>query len=141
MSLPSTEDIIDDLSFFDDWEERYKYIIDLGKSLPKFEEEWRTSERLVKGCQSSVWIQPGNEMDSQYGEVLTFSVDSDAVIVRGLLGLVLAAYDHKTAKQILEFDIDGYFGAVDLERHLSPTRGNGLRSIVMRIKAIASASV
>jgi Cysteine desulfuration protein SufE len=129
------------LSFFDDWEERYKYIIDLGKSLPNFEDEWRTPERLVKGCQSNVWIQPGNMNHPEYGEVLTFSVDSDAVIVRGLLGLVLAAYDHRTPKQILEFDIDEYFGAVELERHLSPTRGNGLRSIVSRIKAIAQASV
>lgn len=140
MPLPSTEDIVDDLSFFDDWEDKYKYIIDLGKSLPAFSDEWRTPERLVKGCQSSVWIQPGSEQDSQKGEVLTFAVDSDAIIVRGLLGLVLAAFDHKTPQEILDFDITGYFAEVDLERHLSPTRGNGLRSIVARIQSIAQSA-
>ncbi|TPE54468.1 SufE family protein [Maribrevibacterium harenarium] len=132
MSLPTPEEIIDDISFFDDWEEKYKYIIDLGKSLPQFEEAWRTPERLVKGCQSNVWIQPHTE-----GELLSFSVDSDAVIVRGLLGVVLAAYDQKTPAQILGFDIDQYFSDLDLERHLSPTRGNGLRAIVGRIQGLA----
>ena len=136
MSLPTTEDIIEDLTFFDDWEDKYKYIIDLGKQLPAFDDKWRTTERLVKGCQSNVWIQPDTE-----GELLTFSVDSDAIIVRGLLGLVLAAFDHKTAKEIVEFDISNYFQSLDLEKHLSPTRGNGLRSIVERIKNIAKASL
>ncbi|RDL43399.1 SufE family protein [Marinomonas piezotolerans] len=140
MSLPTTEDIIDDISFFDDWEERYKYIIDLGKSLPEFDDAWHTQERLVKGCQSNVWIQPSNEQDDVKGEVLVFAVDSDAVIVRGLLGLVLAAYNRKTPQEILAFDIDAYFAELDLESHLSPTRGNGLRSIVGRIQAIAHAS-
>lgn len=140
MALPSTEDIVDDLSFFDDWEDKYKYIIDLGKSLPEFDEAWRTQERLVKGCQSSVWIQPGNEQDPLKGEVLVFSVDSDAIIVRGLLGLVLAALNQKTPQEVLDFDITAYFEALDLERHLSPTRGNGLRSIVNRIKSIAQAA-
>ncbi|MBJ7553479.1 SufE family protein [Marinomonas spartinae] len=140
MSLPSTEDIVDDLSFFDDWEDKYKYIIDLGKSLPAFDTAWHTSERLVKGCQSNVWIQPGTEQDPQQGEVLTFAVDSDAIIVRGLLGVVLAAFNRKTPQDILDFNIDEYFAQLDLERHLSPTRGNGLRSIVGRIKSIAQAA-
>jgi len=135
MSLPTTEEIIEDLTFFDDWEDKYKYIIDLGKQLPAFDDKWHTTERLVKGCQSNVWIQPGTEDD-----LLTFSVDSDAIIVRGLLGLVLAAFDHKTAKEIVDFDISAYFQALDLEKHLSPTRGNGLRSIVGRIKNIAQAA-
>ncbi len=140
MSLPTTEDIVDDISFFDDWEEKYKYIIDLGKSLPEFDDAWRTQERLVKGCQSNVWIQPDSRQDPEKGEVLVFAVDSDAVIVRGLLGLVMAAYNEKTAQEILAFDIDTYFAELDLESHLSPTRGNGLRSIVGRIQSIAQAS-
>lgn len=140
MSLPSTEEIVDDLLFFDDWEDKYKYIIDLGKSLPVFDDAWRTPERLVKGCQSSVWIQPGSEQDSAKGEVLTFAVDSDAIIVRGLLGLVLAALNHKTPEEILAFDMTQYFESLDLERHLSPTRGNGLRSIVGRIQNIAQSA-
>ena len=141
MSLPTTDEIIDDISFFDDWEEKYSYIIDLGKSLPAFDEQWRTTERLVKGCQSNVWIQPGAEHDPDKGEVLTFAVDSDAVIVRGLLGIVMAAYNKQTPAEILAFDIDAYFAELDLESHLSPTRGNGLRSIVGRVKSIAQASV
>ncbi|REG82237.1 SufE family protein [Marinomonas pollencensis] len=140
MSLPSTEEIVDDLLFFDDWEDKYKYIIDLGKSLPVFDDAWRTPERLVKGCQSNVWIQPGSEQDDAKGEVLTFAVDSDAIIVRGLLGLVLAALNHKTPEEILAFDMTQYFESLDLERHLSPTRGNGLRSIVGRIQNIAQSA-
>lgn len=135
MALPSTEDILEDLTFFDDWEDRYKYIIDLGKSLEKMDESLLTPERLVKGCQSNVWIDVDRE-----GEKLHFDVDSDAVIVRGLLALVMAAYDAKTPADIINFDIDAYFGALDLERHLSPTRGNGLRSIVGRIQGIAEAA-
>lgn len=135
MSLPNTEEILEDLSFFDTWEERYKYIIDLGKALPAFPEELHTPERLVKGCQSNVWL----EVQSSKGRI-QFLVDSDAIIVKGLLVLVLAAYNDKTPQEILAFDIDGYFGQLDLERHISPTRGNGLKAIVAKINDIASAS-
>ncbi|WP_438463532.1 SufE family protein [Marinomonas sp. PE14-40] len=136
MSLPSTTEIIEDLEFFDDWEDRYKYIIDLGKSLPAMDDALKTELRLVKGCQSSVWIEPGQD-----GKLMTFVVDSDAIIVRGLLALVMAAYDNKTAADIDAFDIDAYFAELDLERHLSPTRGNGLKSIVARIQAMAKAAL
>lgn len=135
MELPSPETIVDDLSFFDDWEQRYQYIIDLGKDLPALPDTLRTSERLVKGCQSNVWI----EVQPQNGK-LGFQVDSDAHIVRGLLVLVLAAYNNKSPQEILAFDIDAYFQQLDLERHLSPTRGNGLRAMVARIQAIAKAA-
>ncbi|MAZ86492.1 MAG: Fe-S cluster assembly protein SufE [Cellvibrionaceae bacterium] len=135
MSLASTDEILDDLSFFDDWEERYKYIIDLGKELPEMAPSLQTAERLVKGCQSNVWIDVDRD-----GDRLLFAVDSDAVIVRGLLAVVMAAYHGKTAAEITAFDIDGYFEQLDLERHLSPTRGNGLRSIVARIRNIADAA-
>lgn len=134
MSLPNTEQILEDLDFFDSWEERYKYIIDLGKSLPAFPDELHTPERLVKGCQSNVWLEV-----NQDGDKLSFIVDSDAIIVKGLLVLVLAAYDQKTPQQIVDFDIEDYFAQLDLERHISPTRGNGLKAIVGKIQAIASA--
>lgn len=134
MTLAATAEILDDLAFFDDWEERYKYIIDLGKDLPAMDESLRTSRRLVKGCQSNVWLDVQSE-----GDILCFTVDSDAHIVRGLLALVLAAYNNRTAAQINAFDIDVYFRELDLERHLSPTRGNGLRAIVAKIQAIAKA--
>lgn len=135
MSLPTTETILDDLAFFDSWEERYKYIIDLGKELPPFPQELQTPERLVKGCQSNVWL----EIDGDR-EKLSFLVDSDAVIVKGLLVLVLAAYNEKSPRDILSFDIDSYFKELDLERHISPTRGNGLRAIVGKIRGIAEAT-
>ncbi|MBT1062803.1 SufE family protein [Bowmanella sp. Y26] len=132
MSLPTTEEIIDDLAFFDDWEQRYQYIIDLGKALPAMSEADKTEERLVRGCQSSVWLKSQSQ-----GEQLHFDVASDAIIVNGLLALVMAAYQDKSAAQILAFDIDGYFHSLDLERHISPTRGNGLRAIVAMIRALA----
>ena len=131
--LPTTTDIIDDLAFFDDWEERYQYIIDLSKQLPVLSDEERTDDRLVKGCQSSVWLKTGIDQDK-----LHFSADSDALIVKGLLVLVLAAYQDKSAQEILAFDMDSYFKELDLERHITVTRGNGLRSIVGKIRQEAS---
>lgn len=133
MALPTTSEIIEDLSFFDDWEDKYGYIIDLGKALPEFPDDLKTPERLIKGCQSNVWIEPLPATEAR----LSFLVESDAIIVRGLLGLVMAAFSNKTPDDILAFDIENYFLELDLERHLSPTRGNGLKSIVARIQAIA----
>ncbi|GAA0367614.1 cysteine desulfurase sulfur acceptor subunit CsdE [Bowmanella denitrificans] len=133
MTLPGSDEIIEDLSFFDDWEQRYQYIIDLGKSLSPMTPEDKTEERLVRGCQSSVWLK-----STVQGEHLHFDVESDAIIVNGLLALVMAAYQDKSPAQILAFDIDGYFQALDLERHISPTRGNGLRAIVGTIRNLAS---
>ncbi|WP_414830965.1 SufE family protein [Alteromonas sp. H39] len=136
MQLPSSEEIIDDLAFFDDWEQRYQYIIDLGKSIPGLSESQRTPDRLVKGCQSSVWL-----ISQTKDGKIQFDVDSDAVIVQGLLALVLAAYNNKTPRQILDFDINGYFEALDLERHITPTRGNGLRAIVGKIQEQARQAI
>jgi len=128
----TTEDILDTLGFFDDWEERYKYIIDLGKQLPAMPDEKKTEQFLLRGCQSQVWIDSAVE-DGR----LVFEADSDAHIVRGLLGVVLAAFNNKTPADILAFDIDGYFASIDLVKHLSPTRGNGLRAMVQRIQDTA----
>lgn len=123
------EEVLDTLSFFDDWEERYKYIIDLGKQLPAIDESKKTEEFLLRGCQSQVWI------DSKFHEgKLFFEVDSDAHIVRGLLAIVLSAYNNKTPSEILSFDIDNFFAQVDLVKHLSPTRGNGLTAMVKKIQ-------
>lgn len=123
------EEVLDTLSFFDDWEERYKYIIDLGKQLPAIDESKKTEEFLLRGCQSQVWI------DSVFQDgKLFFEVDSDAHIVRGLLAVVLSAYNNKTPSDILSFDIDDFFAQVDLVKHLSPTRGNGLTAMVKKIQ-------
>jgi cysteine desulfuration protein SufE len=136
MALSTTNEILDDLAFFDDWEDRYKYIIDLGKELPEMPASLQTTDRLVKGCQSNVWMDVGLK-----GKRLQFLVTSDAIIVKGLLSLIMSAYNDKTAADIVKFDIEEYFMLLDLERHLSPTRGNGLKAIVAKIQAIASASV
>jgi cysteine desulfuration protein SufE len=136
MALANPQDILDDLAFFDDWEERYKYIIDLGKDLPAMDAALQTPQRLVKGCQSNVWL----DVDINAQQQLLFTVDSDAIIVKGLLALVLAAFYGKTAAEVLAFDINGYFTELDLERHLSPTRGNGLKAIVAKIQSIAKSS-
>jgi cysteine desulfuration protein SufE len=130
----SSEDIVETLGFFDTWEDRYKYIIDLGKELPALPESLHTDDRLVKGCQSQVWVDV-RERDGR----LHFAVDSDAFIVKGLLGVVLAAYNHQTPAAIRDFDIEGYFERLDLLSHLSPTRGNGLRAMVARIRRAAGA--
>ncbi len=131
----SSDDIIDTLGFFDAWDDRYKYIIDLGKELPPLDEAFHTEDRLVRGCQSQVWIETAID-DGK----LQLAVDSDAFIVKGLLGVVLAAYNNKTPAEVLAFDIDAYFEQLDLMRHLSPTRGNGLRAMVARIREIAEAA-
>jgi len=128
----SPADILDTLGFFDSWEDRYKYIIELGRELPPMASELHTEDRLVRGCQSQVWIDTALENGR-----LQLVVDSDAFIVKGLLGLVLAAYNNRTPAEILAFDIDNYFQQLDLLRHLSATRGNGLRAMVQRIQDIA----
>lgn len=130
----TSDDIIDTLSFFDTWEERYKYIIDLGRELPALDEAQRSDYHIVRGCQSQVWLV-GHERDGR----LYFDADSDAFIVKGLLAVVLAAYNGKTPQEILAFDIEHYFAELNLLKHLSMTRGNGLKAMVKRIQQSAEA--
>ena len=131
-----TDDIIETLGFFDSWEDRYRYIIDLGRELPPMDPALHTDERLVRGCQSQVWIDVTRDDDR-----LQLAVDSDAFIVKGLLALILAAYNNRSADEILAFDVDGYFETLGLMQHLSPTRGNGLRAMVARIRDEAGRAV
>ena len=126
------DDIKDTLGFVDSWEDRYKYIIDLGKDLPDLPDAKRTEDRLVQGCQSKVWIDDNVEQ----GKV-QLTVDSDAFIVKGLLCIILAAYNNRAPVEILDFDIEAYFQELDLMSHLSASRGNGLRAMVARIQSIA----
>ena len=128
------QDLIDDLEFFDNWEDRYRYIIDLGKKLPPMPEEHKIEANFVHGCQSQVWIC--GEFDSAKG-AMTFLVESDAHIVRGLAAMVMAAFNHHSPSDIINFDIDQYFAETQLVQHLSPTRGNGLKSMVSKIRAMA----
>ncbi len=117
------------------WEERYRQLILLGKGLPAIPEEWRGEEQELPGCESQVWLLA--EQDQQ--GLWHFAADSEARIVRGLLAVVLAALNHKSAEQILAVDMESYFEALQLAKHLSPSRGNGLRAMVDAIRARVSA--
>ncbi len=130
----STQDILDAFEFLDDWEDRYAYIIDLGKNLPAFPESEKTEENLVRGCQSQVWLIHKYDDASQ---TLHLLIDSDAIIVKGLAAVVMAALNRQSPKHIQEMDVEAVFADMDLLRHLSPTRGNGLRAMLERIKLIA----
>lgn len=126
--------LVEDLSFFDDWEERYRYIIDLGKKIPPLADSAKIESNLIQGCQSQVWII--HHYDAATHK-LSFEVDSDAFIVKGLLAMVMAAYNGKSPAEILAFDVENYFNQTGLIKHLSPTRGNGLKSMVKRIRSVA----
>ncbi|MCC5871523.1 MAG: SufE family protein [Gammaproteobacteria bacterium] len=129
------DEIEESLGFFDDWEDRYRYIIDLGKELPGLPDELKTEDRFIHGCQSQVWID--HRLDPDTGR-LQFVVDSDALIVRGLAGIVLSALNNQTPEAIRAFDMEAYFERLDLLKHISPTRGNGLRSMVQKIRSLAA---
>ena len=137
-STITSDDILEDLEFFDDWEDRYRYIIDLGKKLPAMPDELKTDANFVHGCQSQVWISAQYQAEDN---TLNFLVDSDAHIVRGLAAMVMAAFNQRSPQDILDFDVDDYFGKSQLIQHLSPTRGNGLKSMVGKIRAAAKAQL
>ena len=129
------EDVLDAFEFLDDWEERYAYIVDLGKQLPAFPDEARIEENYVHGCQSQVWLIHHYDEDS--GKLFLL-IDSDAIIVRGLAAIILVALNGKTPRDLLATDIDELFEQLDLFRHISPTRGNGRRAMVGKIRDIAA---
>ncbi len=132
MSIDSTQqEIIDEFSFFDDWMERYQYLIDLGKKLPPLPTDEMTEDRLLDGCQSSVWfIAEGN------ADKLTFRAQSDAAIVSGLIALLLRVYSGKSAQEILDTE-PAFITAIGLSQHLSPTRANGLNAMLRAIRNVA----
>ena len=122
-------------AFFDDWEDKYRFLIDLGKSVPVLSSEFRIAENLVRGCQSQVWLL--GEYDAEQHR-LRLQIDSDAHIVRGLIAIVLATFDERSPNEIIDYDIERLFKELDLLNHLSVTRGNGLRALVKRINDTAS---
>lgn len=130
------DDITETFSLIDDWEERYRYVIDLGRHAPPFPEEARTEENRVLGCASQVWLvtHAGEGPDP----VLTFEGDSDAHIVRGLVAIIVAFYSGKRASEILARDATTLFAELGLSEHLTPQRSNGVRSMVQRIRRDAT---
>jgi cysteine desulfuration protein SufE len=126
------DELLDTFEFFDDWEDKYRFIIDLGKELPGLPDTDKTNAHLIRGCQSRVWLTYEST-----DELLRFNMDSDAHIVRGLIAVVLIAIQNRSGAEIQRLDIEGIFGQLDLLAHLSVTRGNGLRAMVGRIKEVA----
>lgn len=126
------DEIITTMAGFKGWEERYRQVIQWGKKLPKMPEELKSEQVTVAGCESLVWL-----VSEQVGDKWYFCADSDARIVRGLIALVMTAFDGKTSAEIKAFDVDEYFESLGLIAHLSPSRGNGLKAIVEQIKHIA----
>ncbi|MFK0384608.1 MULTISPECIES: SufE family protein [Rhizobium/Agrobacterium group] len=133
--MTSLETILDDFSFLDDWEDRYRYVIELGKALPELSDDKRTAENKVQGCASQVWLV--SHRDGADDPVMTFEGDSDAHIVRGLVAIVLAVYSGKKASDIAALDAIEVFDKIGLVEHLSSQRANGLRSMVNRIRSEA----
>lgn len=133
MSQPNLEELTENFSLFDDWEERYKYLIDLGKNLPPMADSLKTEQTLVKGCTSQVWMICETDNDGRYH----FTADSDAHIVRGLIFVILSAYQGKTAQDIQLMDIEKAFADIGLDQHLSPNRRNGFFAMVERIKTLS----
>ncbi|MDR6755977.1 cysteine desulfuration protein SufE [Mycoplana sp. BE70] len=131
--------IIDDFAFLDEWEDRYRYVIELGKALPELSEDKKSAQNKVHGCASQVWLV--THSDGGGDPVLTFEGDSDAHIVRGLVAIVLAVYSGKRASEISSTDALDVFNTIGLVEHLSSQRANGLRSMVRRIRDEASIRV
>lgn len=129
------DEVVETFEVFDDWEERYRYLIDLGRMLPPYPEEARTEAHKVRGCVSQVWLNP--HFSDENPPKLYFEGDSDAHIVKGLVALMMLLFSGKTAKEIEATDAKKVLEGLGLSRHLSPMRTNGLYSMVGRIKTIA----
>ena len=127
------EEIIDEFSMFDDWMERYEYIIELGKSLPIINDEYKLDENLIKGCQSKVWLFSELENDT-----VKYTADSDAILTKGIAALLLRVYSGQKPADILTAETK-FIEEIGLKEHLSPTRANGLVSMVKQIKMYAIA--
>ena len=127
------DEIVDEFSMFDDWMQRYEYIIDLGKSLPLIEEQYKTEDNIIKGCQSKVWVHA----EQKEGKII-FTADSDAILTKGIIGILIRAFSNQKPAAILEANTD-FIDEIGLKEHLSPTRANGLVSMVKEIKMYALA--
>ena len=132
------DELIDGFELFDDWEERYRYIIEMGRALEPLSDEQKVELNRVQGCVSNVWMV--SNVDRLNGRRVTFRADSDSHIVRGLISILLMVFSDKTPAQILSVDIEAIFDRLGLGRHLTPNRRNGFFSMVERIKGVAKAA-
>ncbi len=139
--MADIDDIIDNFSVLDDWDDRYRYLIELGRELPPLAEAAHSDANKVQGCASQVWLDTTVRPNGAGGPTLTFAGDSDAHIVRGLIAVLFAMYSGKTAKDILGRDAVKLFEELGLREHLTPQRSNGFRSMVERIRSDARAAL
>ncbi|MGS2741305.1 SufE family protein [Sinomicrobium sp. M5D2P17] len=127
------EEIVAEFSMFDDWMQRYEYMIELGKSLPLIDEKYKTDDNLIKGCQSKVWVHAELQADK-----LCFTADSDAIITKGIIAILIRVFSNQAPKNIIEADTQ-FIDEIGLKEHLSPTRANGLVNMIKQLKMYAIA--
>ena len=132
----SIENLIDDFSFLESWEDKYKYLIELGNALPHFDDAKKKDEWKISGCQSQVWIIPHFN-----SEQISFEGDSDAIIVRGIIAIVMDIFKDKSAQEILDIDVEEIFDKLGLREHISSNRRSGMLSMVDKIKYYAQSSL
>jgi len=140
-TMADIEDIIENFSVLDDWDDRYRYLIELGRELPPLADAAHNDANKVQGCASQVLLDTTVRLDGAGGPVLSFAGDSDAHIVRGLIAILFAIYSGKSAKDILSTDAVALFDRLGLREHLTPQRSNGFRSMVERIRSDARAAL
>lgn len=126
-------DIVEEFSMFEDWMQRYEYMIELGKSLPIIDENYKTDDNIIKGCQSKVWVHAELADDK-----LVFTADSDAIITKGIIAILIRAFSNQKPKDIIEADTS-FIDEIGLKEHLSPTRANGLVNMIKQLKMYAIA--
>jgi cysteine desulfuration protein SufE len=140
-AMTTIDEIIDNFALLDDWDDRYRYVIELGRTLAPIEEKARSETNKVQGCASQVWLVTTVKPNGASGPVLTFVGDSDAHIVRGLIAILFALYSERSARDILAADALAIFDRLGLRDHLTPQRSNGLRSMVERIRSDARSAL
>jgi cysteine desulfuration protein SufE len=127
------QEIVEEFSMFEDWMQRYEYMIELGKSLPLIKGEYKTEDNIIKGCQSKVWVHAELQ-----GDTLVFTADSDAIITKGIIAILIRTFSHQKPQDIIDADTY-YIDEIGLKEHLSPTRANGLVSMIKQLKLYAVA--
>jgi cysteine desulfuration protein SufE len=131
--IAAQKEIVEEFSLFDDWMQRYEYMIELGKSLPIIDPEYKTEDNIIKGCQSKVWLHADLE-----GNKLVFTADSEAIITKGIIAILIRVFSHQHPDAILDADTS-FIDKIGLKEHLSPTRANGLVSMIKQLKMYAIA--
>ena len=139
--MTTIDEIVDNFTLLDEWDDRYRYVIELGRTLPPLADSAHIDANKVQGCASQVWLLTHVKPDGAAGPVLSFEGDSDAHIVRGLVAILFALYSGKSAREILATDAIALFDSIGLRENLTPQRSNGLRSMVERIRREANAAL